>query len=281
MEWFRGCREETAIFKLLKAQSMRLGGSQGGATAGTDNELEHESGSFRAGDGCKRAPRLAKYNAEHGHNIMRKIGTESLLLFSVAVEASALSANTQVEITMLLQAIQAGEAGAQSRLVERIYDELRELAGQLMQQEQPGHTLQPTALANEAVARLLSQDALAQVPNRRYLFAAAAQAMRRILVDHARHRSAEKRGGNRQRQSLDAVLEHFAEQKLDVLCLHDALETLATFHARQSQVVSLRYFGNFTMAEVAELLEVSVATVEKDFRIARAWLRQQLGGETP
>jgi RNA polymerase sigma factor (TIGR02999 family) len=180
------------------------------------------------------------------------------------------------DVTALLGEIRAGDVRARDRLVERVYAELRRVAGGLMRAEPAGHSLQPTALLHEALADLLRGEALRQAPNRAYLFGAAARAMREVLVDHARRRRAEKRGAGRQRLPLDAVLLYFEEQKVDVLALHDALERLAALNERQSQVVTLRFFGGLTVPEVAEHLGVSVSTVESDFRVARAWLRQQL-----
>ena len=191
-----------------------------------------------------------------------------------------MAGDAQADVTTLLDAIRAGKADAQDELVARIYAELRRLAAGLMRRERPGHTLQPTALVHEAVAQLLGQDVLARAPDRRYVFAAAARAMRQALVDHARRHGAGKRGGGRRREGLDAVLDYFKEQDVDVVALHEALEELAKSNERASQVVTLRFFGNFTVAEVAELLGVSVATVEGDFRLARAWLRRALGEPT-
>jgi RNA polymerase sigma factor (TIGR02999 family) len=185
------------------------------------------------------------------------------------------------EVTTLLGALRAGDPAAQERLVQRVYADLRELAAGLMRRERTDHTLEPTALVHEAVLRLLDQDALPRAPNRRYLLAAAARAMRQVLVDHARTRQADKRGGGLHRQPLDDVLEYFSRQKLDVLAVHDALDRLARLDERQSQVVALRVFGGLTLEEVAEQLDVSVATVGNDFRMARAWLRRELAGDAP
>ena len=182
------------------------------------------------------------------------------------------------DLTALLGEVHAGRAGAQERLVRAIYAELRRIAGGLMRREAPGHTLQPSALVHEALLRLLDGDALADVPNRRYLFAAAAQAMRQVLVDHARRRTARKRDGNRVRVPLDQVLAGFVEQGLDVIALHEALERLAQEYPRPAQVVDLRFFGGLSVPEVAETLAVSDTTIESDWRFARAWLMGQLGG---
>jgi RNA polymerase sigma factor (TIGR02999 family) len=184
----------------------------------------------------------------------------------------------QSDLTTLLGEVRAGRPDAQARLVRAIYDELRRMASRLMRRERPDHTLQASALVNEALLRLLSGEALADAPDRRYLFGAAAQAMRQVLVDHARRRRTSKRPGNRARVPLDTVLAAFDERGLDVIALHEALEGLAQAHPRQAQVVELRFFGGLSVPEVVEALGVSDTTVETDWRFARAWLRGQLGG---
>jgi RNA polymerase sigma factor (TIGR02999 family) len=180
------------------------------------------------------------------------------------------------DVSALLQAVRAGDAGARDRLVEHVYQELRRMAHVLVRAEPAAHSLQPTALLHEALGQLLEGDTFGRAPNRAYLFGAAARAMRQALVDHARERNASKRGGGRRRLSLDAVLLYFQEQDVDVLALHEALDRLAALDDRQAQVVTLRFFGGLTVPEIAAHLGVSVSTVESDFRIARAWLRQQL-----
>jgi RNA polymerase sigma factor (TIGR02999 family) len=182
----------------------------------------------------------------------------------------------QRHVTTLLEAIRAGSPGAADQLVALVYDELRRLGGGLLRRERPGHTLQPTALVHEAVLRLFRPGALAGAQGRGQFLAAAARAMRRVLVDHARQRAADKRGGGRERLPLDEVLDYFAEQRLDLLAVHDALDRLAELHDRQAQVVELRFFGGFTVEEIAEQLGVSVSTVESDFRKATAFLRGRL-----
>jgi RNA polymerase sigma factor (TIGR02999 family) len=183
------------------------------------------------------------------------------------------------EVTTLLDAIRAGDAGAQGQLVELVYVELRRLAGGLMRRERPGHTLQPTALVHEALPRLLHPEVLSGAHNRAQLLAAAARAMRRVLVDHARLRAADKRGGGRGQVPLDEALDYCARRHLDVLAVHEALDELAGLHERQSQVIELRFFGGYTVGEVAGLLQVSVSTVESDFRKATAFLRSRLAEE--
>jgi RNA polymerase sigma-70 factor (ECF subfamily) len=128
---------------------------------------------------------------------------------------------------------------------------------------------------NEAVVRLLDGDALEKAPNRRYLFAAAAQAMRRILVDHARKRNA--RNGQLRRVPLDLVLAHFEEQRMDFIELNEALDRLTALHERQALVVVLRFFVGIPATKIADVLGVSVSTVEGDWRFARAWLRNEIG----
>jgi RNA polymerase sigma factor (TIGR02999 family) len=182
----------------------------------------------------------------------------------------------QGELTSLLAAVRGGDEAARDHLVECVYQELRRVAAGLIRAEPTGHSLQPTALLHEALAHLLEADALRRAPNRAYLFGAAARAMRQVLVDHARQRNAGKRGGGQRRLPLDAVLLYFQEQRVDVLTLHEALDRLAVLDERQSQVVTLRFFGGLTVPEIAEQLGVSVSTVESDFRVARAWLRRQL-----
>jgi RNA polymerase sigma factor (TIGR02999 family) len=186
--------------------------------------------------------------------------------------------NQRDDLSVLLEEIRAGREGAQDRLVQAIYAELRRIAGGLMHHERPGHTLQPSALVHEALMRLLEGDVLADVPNRRYLFAAAAQAMRQVLVDHARRRRSAKREGGRARVPLDGALVALEEQGLDALALHEALDRLAQAHPRQAQVVTLRFFDGLSVPEVAETLEVSATTVESDWRFTRAWLKGHLGG---
>jgi RNA polymerase sigma factor (TIGR02999 family) len=153
------------------------------------------------------------------------------------------------------------------------------MAGGLMRQERPGHSLRPSDLVHEALIRLLNEEALADAPNRRYLFAAAAQAMRQALVDHARRHKAAKRDGGRARVPLDEVLATFEEQGPDVLALHEALDVLARDHPRPALVVTLRFFCGLSVPEVAETLELSDTTVETDWRFARAWLRRRLGDD--
>jgi RNA polymerase sigma factor (TIGR02999 family) len=189
-----------------------------------------------------------------------------------------MSGERRADLTGLLRRAGAGDEEAKDRLVSEIYEELRRIAGGLMRSERRGHTLQPSALVNEAILRLLGGDRLADFPNRRYLFAAAAEAMRRVLVDHARGRDAGKRGGGRVRVPLDEALVAIEGQGLDVIALHEALGRLAQAYSRPAEVVNLRFFVGLSVAEVAEALDVSDTTVESDWRFGRAWLKGHLGG---
>jgi RNA polymerase sigma factor (TIGR02999 family) len=163
-------------------------------------------------------------------------------------------------------------------LVGAIYAELHRLAAGLMRRERPDHTLQASALVHEALLRLFEGDVLVKAPDRHYVYAAAAQAMRQLLVDHARRRGADKRVGGRGQVPLDEALGYFEERCLDLLVLHEALERLTALHQRAGQVVTLRFFGGLSIPEVARVLDISEATVESDWRLARAWLRDQLEG---
>jgi RNA polymerase sigma-70 factor, ECF subfamily len=180
-------------------------------------------------------------------------------------------------VTHLLAAARAGDPGAHTLVVSKLYGELHRAAAALMARERPGHTLQPTALLNEAVLKLFGGDAPPPAVNDRYLFASAVQAMRQVLVDHARRRAAEKRGGGIDRVPLDDVLDWYGKQgAAEVIDVHEAIERLAAVDERLSQVVSLRFFGGLTVPEVADHLGVSVTTVEGDWRFARSWLRREL-----
>jgi RNA polymerase sigma factor (TIGR02999 family) len=181
------------------------------------------------------------------------------------------------DVTTVLQELQAGNDDAQDRLLDLVYGELRRMAAGFLRRQSPNHTWQPTELVHEAVARILGSDVLDLTRNRAHFFAVAARTMRQLLVEHVRRRRAHKRGGGWRRVPLDDLSDHLERQRLDVLALDEALGRLAAFHERQSQVVTLRFFGGFSVEEVADLLGVSVSTVESDFRIARAWLHSRLG----
>ena len=182
------------------------------------------------------------------------------------------------EITERLIAWGAGDRAALDQLLPVVYQELRRMAGNYLRQENPGHTLQPTALVHEAWLRLIDQ-ARVDWRNRAQFFGVAAQMMRRILVDHAKAKHREKRGGDAVKLSLDDVINLSRERAADLLALDDALDELTRVDERKSRVVELRYFGGFTVEEIAQILEVSPETVMRDWKLAKAWLYQQIRQE--
>jgi RNA polymerase sigma-70 factor (ECF subfamily) len=178
-------------------------------------------------------------------------------------------------VTELLKAWGEGDREALDRLVPLVYAELKRRAGAQLARERGSHTLQPTALVHEAFLRLVDQRS-ARWQNRAQFFAVAAQLMRRILVDHARARAADKRGGDAVRISLDDAGETPVSPETDVLFVHQALERLAEQDERQARVVELRYFGGLSNGEAAAVLGVSEITVKRDWAMARAWLYREL-----
>jgi len=159
-----------------------------------------------------------------------------------------------------------------------VYDELRRMAHQHMRKERPGHTLQTSALVNEAFVRLVDQSEV-QWQNRAHFFGIAAQMMRRILVDHARSRQYAKRGGDARQVSLDEVAVVSEERAANVVALDDALTSLAAIDSRKSQIVELRFFGGLSIEETAEVLAISPGTVMRDWTLAKAWLRREMTSE--
>lgn len=182
-------------------------------------------------------------------------------------------------LALILGRARAGDDEAKREFVALVYDELRRVASGLMRRERADHTLSPTAVVHEAVIRLLGDAVFDKAPDRSYVLASAARAMRSVLIDHARRRAAGRHGGGLRRVALDSVVDYFEQQGLDVVAVHEALDRLAELSERQAHVMTLRYFGGMTVAEVAEALSVSVVTVERDWRLARAWLAGQLRDE--
>jgi RNA polymerase sigma-70 factor, ECF subfamily len=182
----------------------------------------------------------------------------------------------QRNLTALLDDVRAGKEGARDRLTEALYDELRRRAYVLMRRERPGHTLQPSALVHEALIRLFDSDALARAPDRHHLFAAAATAMYRVLVEHARRRGASKRGGGLKRVPLDEAIAYADNPRLDDIALHEALDRLTKLNPRQGWIVTLKFFAGLSSPEIATIVDVSVSTVENDWYAARAFLFSQL-----
>lgn len=180
-----------------------------------------------------------------------------------------------VDVSALLQAWSQGDVEARDRVMEMVYHELRRRAAAYLRRERPGHTLQPTALVHEAYLRLVDQKAAAW-QNRAQFFGVASQMMRRILVDRARARKTAKRSGQWARVTLDESLAEHRSRDVDVLDLDAALTDLAAVDARKSQVAELRFFGGLTLEETGHLLGLSVATVEREWKVARAWLYARL-----
>jgi RNA polymerase sigma factor (TIGR02999 family) len=184
------------------------------------------------------------------------------------------------EVTQLLRAWSDGDQGALDRLMPMVYDELHRFARHYMAVERPGHTLQATALVNEAYLRLANTEP--DFNGRAHFFAVAARAMRRILVDWARSRGAHKRGGDVPLLELDQNAAHdgggapWGTSSNDLIAIDDALKTLAKLDARKSEIVELRFFGGLSIKETAEVLNVSEETIRKDWNITKSWLKREL-----
>jgi RNA polymerase sigma factor (TIGR02999 family) len=183
------------------------------------------------------------------------------------------------DVTRILSAIEQGDAHAAECLLPLVYDELRRLAAQKLAQEKPGQTLEATALVHEAYLRLVDTDKVPHWNSRGHFFAAAAEAMRRILVENARRKKALRRGGNRQRQNLDLAEPASPRLSDDLLALDEALEKLAAKERVKAELVKLRYFAGLTIEQTAEALGISVATANRHWDYARAWLHQEITGE--
>jgi RNA polymerase sigma factor (TIGR02999 family) len=178
-------------------------------------------------------------------------------------------------VTQLLEKFEPGDRHAGEQLFADVYAELRKLAAQYLRRERKSHTLQPTALVHEAYLKLVGQTRV-DWRGRAHFLAFAAQAMRQILVDHARRHRAAKRGGNRHRIALDDNLVIESDRSADVLAIEDALTKLAKLDPRQAQMVELRFFGGLSIAEVAKVMGTSKRSVEREWTMVRAWLRREL-----
>jgi RNA polymerase sigma factor (TIGR02999 family) len=179
-------------------------------------------------------------------------------------------------ITMLLRQWRQGDSQAFEEVSQYLYNDLLRRASAYMKNERRGHSLRPTGLVHEAFIKLIGKKQI-EWEDRNHFLAVAAQTMRRILVDHARRRKREKRGGSSEDLPLDEVRQVAAgRSQVDLVALNEALNELATFDPRQAKVVELKYFGGMTLDETADVLGVSRVTVKRDWQIARAWLRQQL-----
>jgi RNA polymerase sigma factor (TIGR02999 family) len=183
------------------------------------------------------------------------------------------------EVTQLLLAWNGGDECALERLIPLVHAELHKLAHRCLRREAPGHELQTTALVNEAYLRLIDAQQV-QWQNRAHFFAISAKLMRRILVDFARQRDYQKRGGALQHVSLDEALHVGAQRDEDLVALDDALKALAEVDPRKEQVIELRFFGGLSVEETATVLQVSADTVMRDWRLARVWLLRELSRDT-
>ena len=176
------------------------------------------------------------------------------------------------DVTRILADIERGDPRAAGQLLPLVYDELRKLAAQKMAQENPSLTLQATALVHEAYLRLVDHGQTQDWDSRGHFFAAAAEAMRRILVDSARRRRAQKRGGDHERIHLSEIHEPSGDERLDLLALDDALIKLEALHPEKAHIIKLRFFAGCTLDETAEILDISRATAQRNWAYARAWL---------
>ncbi len=184
------------------------------------------------------------------------------------------------DVTQILSAIEQGDARATEQLLPLVYEELRRLASQKLIHESPGQTLQATALVHEAYVRLVDGNQDRGWDNRRHFFAAAAEAMRRILIERARQKNSLKRGGNHERVDLEAVEPTFLPMACDdILGLDEAIQKLEQKDARKAELVKLRFFAGLTVAEAAKALDVSVSTAESDWTYARCWLKLEMSGD--
>lgn len=179
------------------------------------------------------------------------------------------------------QAIQSGDPTAADRLFPLVYDELRQLASLHLAREKPGHTLQPTALVHEAYLRLMGDDPSPSWNSRGHFFSAAAIAIRRILIDHARRKQTQKRGGDLARHDLDAVAAALPEPREDLIALDEAFDRLKEVDSRAAEVVQLLYFVGLTIPEAAAVLEISPRTARRVWTYARAWLRREMDDDAP
>jgi RNA polymerase sigma factor (TIGR02999 family) len=182
------------------------------------------------------------------------------------------------DVTRILSAIEQGDPRAGEQLLPLVYDELRKLAAQRLAQEKPGQTLEATALVHEAYLRLVDVEKAQQWSSRGHFFAAAAEAMRRILVENARHKASLKRGGNRQRVNLDVAVSCADGSAEDLLALHEALDRLAAEDRRKAELVKLRYFAGLSVQDAADALGISRATADRYWAYAKVWLYHALHG---
>ena len=192
----------------------------------------------------------------------------------ISIEAVRVMSQETGEVTTLLRAMKSGDAAAADRLLALVYKELHVLAEKYMRRERPDHTLQATALINEAYMRLVGNDTDWQ--NHQHFVGVAANVMRRVLVDHARAHNAGKRGGDLRRVEFEEGIAFSAERSIEVLAVDEALTELGNLNPRQAQVVEMRYFSELSEEQIAALLNVSVRTVQRDWLLAKGWLSERV-----
>ena len=180
------------------------------------------------------------------------------------------------DVTQILSQIEQGDPSAADQLLPLVYEELRKLAAVKMAQEKPGQTLQATGLVHEAYMRLVDVEKVQKWDSRGHFFSAAAEAMRRILVDEARRKSGPKAGGGHHRVELSGLVSEMPGSQLDILALNDAIDALATVDSRAAELVKLRFFVGFSRQQAAEAMGVSIATADNDWAYAKGWLQVEL-----
>jgi len=185
------------------------------------------------------------------------------------------------EVTQILSQIELGDSAAAEQLLPLVYDELRQLAARRLANEQPGQTIQPTALVHEVYLRLVGAEQQQHWDSRGHFFAAAAQAMRRILVENARRKKSLKRGGGLQRVEVELEAIEGGSDSVELLALDEALTKLAAKDPRKAKLVELRFFSGLTMEQAASALGVSISTAQRDWTFARAWLHREIADERP
>ena len=185
------------------------------------------------------------------------------------------------DVTRVLSAIEQGDPKATEQLLPLVYDELRKLAAQKLAQEKPGQTLQATALVHEAYMRLVDRDTAQRWDSRGHFFAAAAEAMRRILVENARRKAGPKAGGDRQRVDLDAIEPPIEGPRVELIALDEALTVLEAKDRRKADVVRLRFFAGLSIEQTAQALGISAATANNDWSYAKSWLRLAMLRDEP
>jgi RNA polymerase sigma-70 factor (ECF subfamily) len=212
------------------------------------------------------------------HGKMRRL-PETLTFLIIAENGNGMSQENSHEITQMLIELTDGKPDVVDRIYPHIYDELRRLAGSYLRRERSDHTLQPTALVHEAYIKLIDQTRV-KWQNRAHFFGIAAQVMRRILMDHARKHKADKRGGEFEKLPIEEeilVVSH--EKSAELVALDDALHALAEIDEQKAKIVELRYFGGLSIEETAEVMGVSVPTINRQWRMAKAWLYGQIAGD--